>query len=464
MQPLKQDLRMADISAPRRWTLRVGLLGLGTGLSLAPNPAQAAAGDHIRLGEAEVIPTLFLGMEWQSNPYYAEEVELIPTDGEDEYGALALVTWPEVTVKLDGPDLALDLSAAWKPRIYLTESRRNLTRLGEGAFALNLDILPRSTIGFKLGEDFRVSTRAMDAEYATEAFARRLTSITSAMVSVRPGAALSIDLGGHFGFDDYDVPPQANVEQNANYNSKISGGPSLDVQWAFFPKTAIVVQGGANFFNWANNFVNAEGGNFSTDYYGDRLAIPDGWGWRAQAGLIGRFTERIVVNALVGYGQLKYNEDSVTEAAGGHPEAANPAAVGFDQDLGGIEGLLLTAEVSATPLLGHKLTAGYRKSFEDSWFTNYVHYHYVFGRYEAVLGSRLGATIEAGYRREQYRGEVDRNDDFVRAGADLSYNASEWLDVDIGTQWVRRASADANAQAEIEYDNLVFSIGITGVY
>lgn len=454
------------VDSCRRWwtTPPVGPLALVAMFALAPETAAAGAGDHIRVGEAEVIPSLFLGMEWQSNPYFDERVAFIPDENQQDYGALALVTWPEVLVKLDGPDLALDLSAAWKPRIYLTESRRNLTRFGEGDFGLNVDILPRSMIGFKLGEDFKVSTRAMDAAYASDAFARRLTSTTTGKISIRPGSALDIDIGGHFSWDDYDVPPQANLDQNANYNSRISGGPNLNVQWAFFPKTAFVLNGGANFFNWSNNFVNAEGGNFSTDYYGDRLAVPDGWGWRAQGGLIGRFTERIVVNGLVGYGQIKYDEQSVIDAAGGHVEAANPTAVGFDQDLGGIEGLLLTAEVSATPLLGHTVTAGYRKDFEDSWFTNYVHYHYVFGRYQAVLGSRLGANIEAGYRREQFRGEVSRDDDFIRAGLGLSYNASEWLDVDIGTNWVRRVSADADAKAEIEYDNLLFSIGITGVY
>ena len=430
----------------------------------APGVALAGAGDHIRAGEAEIVPSIFLGMEWQSNPYFNERVNFVPDEQQQDYGGLALLTWPQVVVSLDGPDLALDLSAAWQPRIYLTQERQNLTRFGEGDFGLDVDILPRSMIGFNISEDFRVSTRAMDAGYSSDAFARRLTSTTRGVVSIRPGAALDIDVGGHFSWDDFDVPPQANLEENVNYNSRLSGGPDLHAQWAFFPKTAFVVKGGANFFSWSNNFVNAEGGNITTDYYGDRIAIPNGWGWRAQGGLIGRFTERIVVNALVGYGQLKYNEDSVTEDAGGHPEAANPTAVGFDQDLGGIEGLILTAEASATPMLGHDITAGYRKDFEDSWFTNYVHYHYVFGRYEATLGSRLGATVEAGYRREQYRGEVSRDDDFIRTGAGMSYTAADWLNVDVGARWNRRVSADEVAQPEIEYDNILFSIGITGVY
>ncbi len=455
---------MADSCRLWRTVLTRSTLALSLTLGLLPGQALAGAGDHIRVGEAEIVPSIFLGMEWQSNPYYNELVDFVPDDQQQDYGGLALLTWPTVDVTLDGPDLALELSAGWRPRVYLTQERQNLTRFGEGDFGVDLDILPRSMIGFNLTEKFKVSTRAMDAGYASDAFARRLTSTTTGLISIRPGAALDIDVGGHFSWDDYDVPPESNLEQNANYNSRISGGPNLSAQWAFFPKTAFVIKGGANFFSWTNNFVNAEGGNFSTDYYGDRIGIPDGWGWRAQGGLIGRFTERIVLNVLAGYGQIKYNEDSVVEAAGGHAEAANPAAAGFDQDLGGIDGLLLTAEVSATPLLGHNITGGYRKDFEDSWFTNYVHYHYVFGRYEAQLGSRLGTTLEAGYRREQYRGEVSRDDDFLRAGGGFSYNAADWLDVDLGVRWNRRVSADADAKAEIEYDNILFALGITGVY
>ena len=202
----------------------------------------------------------------------------------------------------------------------------------------------------------------------------------------------------------------------------------------------------------------------STDDIGDRLAIPNGWGWRATGGLIGRFTERLVLNVLGGYGQIRYNEQSVIDESGGHPEASNPTGTGFDQDVKGIEGMLLTVELSSTPLLGHTVTGGYRKDFEDSWFTNYVHYHYVFARYQAVLGSRLGASLEAGYRREQFRGEVTRDDDFVRGSLGITYNAAEWLDVDLGTLWVRRVSADATPNAEIEYDNVMFSIGVKGIY
>ncbi len=445
---------MVDRCQNRRPVIAGGLLGLAT-LWLAGAPvAHAGAGDHIRVGEAEIVPSLTVGMRWQSNPYYDEDVDFLPTVEQDLYGLLALNPAAAVVVSLDGPDVALSVDAAWTPFIALDPGTQNLTRVADGQFGASFDILPRSRVGFNLLEDFDVSTRSANMEEATDAFNRHLGSTTTGLLSIRPGAALDIDLGGRFSFDDYDVPPQGNAAQNANYNSRIAGGPTLNVQWAFFPKTAIVVKGGANFFNWSENLVDATGGDIRTDSIGNELAVPDGWGWRAQAGLIGRFTERIVLNALVGYGQLKYNEDSVT--GGG-----DPTATGFDQDTSGIEGLLLTAEVSATPLLGHNLTGGYRKDFEDSWFTNYVHYHYVFGRYSAELGRGLGTQLEAGYRREQYRGEISRDDDVVRARAGLQYNAADWLDIGLNVTWARRASV---GNSEIEYDNVIFDVGITGTY
>ncbi len=442
---------MAD-SRRCRWSTRTlgSFAALGLVLAAAPDTALAAAGDHIRVGEAEVVPSMFLGLEWQSNPYWNQYVGFV--DDDDGYGGLALAPWPEVNVNLDGPDLGLDFSLKWMPRIYLASDRRNLTRLDEGKFSLDLDLLPRGMVGFNLVEDFQLAHHALDFSQGPTSDLRKLTTSTIPMVSIRPGAALDIDIGGHITWDDYNFPEEAG-EVDGNYNSRLAGGPVLNAQWAFFPKTAFTVMAAADFFNWRNNTVDARGGNFSTDVIGDVLYLPDGWTWRATGGLVGRFTERIVVNVLAGYGQMKYNEDSVS--------GGNVAAFGYDADLLGIDGLLLTAEVVATPLLGHTITAGYRKDFEDAYFTNFVRYHYFFGRYEAVLGSRLGTKLEAGFRREHYEGQITRDDSVIRTAFGLTYEASDWLNVDVDAKWMRRATADA---PETEYDNMVLAVGITGVY
>jgi hypothetical protein len=276
-------------------------------------------------------------------------------------------------------------------------------------------------------------------------------------VSLRPGGALSLDVGGRFSYQNIFTPDEASVENlQANLNSKTHLGPTVKAKWAFFPKTAFVANYSYSRLDWAENLVVAKGDNTGTDTIGDWLAVPDGTAHKAWGGILGRFTERVVLNLSGGYARFTYDEASVVDFASevglsGSDGEVNAASVGFDADATGIpDSLLLVAELEWTPSIASQVTLGYRKDIQDSWFTNYVSYHYGFLRYQGLLASRMGLEGEFGYRLEKYVGEVTRDDQLVQVKGGLAYKANEWLQVGLKGFWVRRLSPSSPLA---EYDD-----------
>jgi hypothetical protein len=278
---------------------------------------------------------------------------------------------------------------------------------------------------------------------------------SGARISIHPGSALEVDLGGNFTYDAYDVSAQSTLDGSPALNNRLGYGPGVDLKWHFFPKTAIVASYSMAWFDWDDNVVDARGDGISAEDVGDSLAIPDGNLWRATMGLRGRLSEKVVVGLVGGYGQMDYDESSV----GGGSEDAS-----YAQDLTGFpEGVIGVFEIGWEPSTRHSLTMGYRKAFQDVYFTNYVGFHNAFIRYEGTFADRVGLSLNSGYRFENYVGEISREDHLLNAGIDVAYKATPFLDVGLGGGWTQRASADGN-NAEIEYDDTVIRAGLTLTY
>ena len=109
------------------------------------------------------------------------------------------------------------------------------------------------------------------------------------------------------------------------------------------------------------------------------------------------------------------------------------------------------------------VTVGYRKAFQDVYFTNFVDFHNAFFRYESLFADRLGTKLNVGYRYEQYVGEVNRDDHVLNLGLDLAYHVTKWFDAVGGVQWRQRGSADGD-HSEIEYSDTAISIGLNFTY
>ncbi len=121
-----------------QWRSLVGCVLVG---ALMPGVAQAQPGDHVRIGDAELVPKLVLGSHYRTNAYLMES---------DEEAGVGLMLRPSAELELDGQDLDVGLGAAYHLRKYLNPQLSNLDRYRDGHFDLALGILPSSGIGFEL--------------------------------------------------------------------------------------------------------------------------------------------------------------------------------------------------------------------------------------------------------------------------------------------------------------------------
>ena len=451
------------------WMAAVGWMALASATFVGT--AEAAPGDHVQVGRAELVPSIDLGTEYRTNLYLEENPD-------EQVSGAALLVYPEIRVAMQTDELNVDLGARYGiKKYYFTTldqnpgySRSNLDRYNDIASHLDLGILPNAIVGVKLGEEFDVDNRPTESQWAEKAQITHLRTNTSGAVAIQPGNAFFIDLGGHFLYDVYQGNQDAAFSGSPRLNSRMAYGPEATLNWRFFPRTALLVDFGMDWFDWDENAVNAIGGQGVESDIGDRLALPDGREWRATAGLQGRVSHSLVVNVLAGYGQIDYDEQSVldraAELAASGAQGADEISVGegWATDLKGLNGLLVTTKATWTPVTGQSLSLGYQKDFQDSWFTNYVAYHYGFARYNGLVASRWGLSLEGGLRYETYVGELSRNDMFIRAKGGLAYNAAEWMDLSANVGWRRRVSADSPPVATIEFDDVAASFVVTMRY
>lgn len=437
---------------------------------LLATPAYAAPGDHVQVGRATLTPSIDIGTEFNSNLYLDE-------DADEAIAGAALLVQPQIDVQMATNEVILDLGARYGIRKYYWTAadknpdydRSNLDRYNDVASHLKLHALPNSIVGFKLGQDFNIDNRATESKWASKAIITHVTSDSRAALAIQPGEAFSVTAGGHFLYDFYTGNTGSNFNNSARLNSRTAYGPEANVHWRFFPRTAFLVDFGMDWFDWSENAVNAVGGQGAEDL-GDRLGMPDGRSWRLSAGLQGRVSHTLVLNATAGYGQVNYDEQSVLDRAavlaaqGARGAEEMNVGEGWATDLKGLDGLLVTTRATWTPVTGQSLSLGYQKDFQDSWFTNYVAYHYGFARYNGLVASRFGVSLEGGLRYEQYVGELTRNDMFIRVRGGLAYNAADWMDLSLNTAWRRRVSADAPPVPSIEFDDVAASFMVTLKY
>lgn len=470
-------LMMARVSPLLRAPALVGILSVG----LVPGWAFAAGSkDGISVGrEGSFSPSVGVGFEASSNAYLLEDTSQNPA-----VAATNLMVNPAFRLELPSDVAELTLSSALTARKYFTQTTRNLDRASDTTNRLQVNILPKGVVGVKLDDAFVVENRPTETptvgtdEADTDgarAYLTQLSNEFNGAVSIHPKGALTVDVGGTYDFDNYWANPDATATGDSFLNSRSLYGPQINAQWAFFPKTALVAEVGYQRFDWLVNVINTQSGTSAgegatLEFPYDALAKPDGVGWEFGVGLQGRVTRKLVVDTLVGYGQLRYDPDSVTSYAADHDLTELLAGTTGWEDASltsFARGMRLSAMIAYTPAKRHTFTAGYVKDYTDSWFTNYLHYHYLFGRYEAEIGRLWGLNLEAGYRRETYEGVVSRQDNVVRLDGTGTLHATDWLDVSGSVGWRRRAASsnpDYPIDASREYDNVVGSLIFTFAY
>lgn len=451
------------------------LVALAIGLSPA---AQADPGDHIRFGETVITPSVMTGIESHSNLYLADGGAQSP-----EVSALAWVLKPAVLIDTKSRVVLFNLGADYGLKKFIDFypeddfHPENADQFGNVSVNGALQLFPTSLVGGKLSDRFE--NQAFPAELPTQEGSSTANVVhtgndLSGGVVVRPGSALSFEALGQVGFDNYEVPGVLTTATSSMYNNRIQYGPIINGSWKFLPKTTMNASFSYNFLRWENHLVEAVGPDVEGSDLGAYIGKPDADAWRITAGVTGQFTQKLAASAVVGFGAMTYDEQSVLDdpfaATLGGPASNELNTTGddtFADDTTVGDGILLNLQLSYAPMRGQTLTAGYRKDFQDAVFTNYVAYNFVFFRYEGTFQNRIGLGGELSYRLDDFHGEVARSDQNLGLKLNASYQITPWLSTGAAGSWARRACSAEDCDGlfySTQYDDFSGTLGLTFTY
>jgi hypothetical protein len=358
----------------------------------------ALSSEGVRLGSARLRPQVSVGTEVHTNTYRTPSN---PTLGQ------ALVLGARAGTSWETPGFALSLEGGLEREqvLYTLQGSDTARRLSGTDLdgALRLQLAPGRRIGGVVTEELRqtntISPTVLGGGYKGRVYG--LESTTGASLRLQPGPALYADVGiqGHLERHSVRSAPEYSLGVGSNRGA---AGPRGQLRWSLFPRTDLALQGGAEWFAWTGTYTNA------------------GMGWDVSVGLLGRKDYGLVINALVGYHQLRYASGWVT------PPTASVTG---------------TAEAVWRPRPGMELAFGYDKGVEDSWYTDSLAYHYAFYRHRQVLGRRTSVELEGGYRLETLVGPVTATDGLLRGDATVTLRLAERAALEVGAGvWKRRSA------------------------
>ncbi len=158
-----------------------------------------------------------------------------------------------------------------------------------------------------------------------------------------------------------------------------------ELRLKFFPRTAVVAQGGYGI----------------VDY--DQIQAFDSTNWFAMGGLQGQITSHLLMTAKGGWQMADYQE-------------------GDD-----FAGWLAQGELTALFLGNTQWSFGYRRFFRDGANTNYYTSHEGYSRFSRLWGSRLNTDAYLSYQYNDFSAPNDRHEDFIQASLEISYRFVYWL-------------------------------------
>ncbi len=365
--------------------------------------ALAGPGDEVEQvqGGDTVQPSLSAGFQTSSNVYRLKN-NTIPAAGLHLAGGLTVdsryqASQLQVAASAERTQWVLDFTdgAVWNVR--------DLSRT-DADLALNWVLLPTAPVGFVVSERFSRLNKVQPS-VLPGASGRGLTtrnrSDTDLALRMRFRSSLAVDVGGFVdvgtiavGTGPLYLPPDRDY--------RLARGPALRVQWNFFPRTAIIIDGRYERFTW----------------FGAHSAAGDQY--RLNVSLNGRVSNAVLINGSLGYGYGRFENGTTFQP---------------------LDGLLVAAKFSWRPFIGWQLNAGYDKGWEDNFFTDYLAWHYAYGSWQRMLSRSLGLELEGGLRWESYRGSMSTTDVLLRGEGSVLWAPNPWSEFELGVGIWTRSSA-----------------------
>ncbi len=435
--------RVQARGAAAQVALLVGVLG--------GSAASAEPGDHIRVGDAVIAPALEAGFEYRSN-VYREEVD--PQSGAN------LRVAPGLEIGIEGEDARFSLSSQYEARkqVYVefdantvpialrstldqAQATGNLDRWSDFSVDAKASLARQSVVGLELADQALYRNSVVDSELSDSPFLTQFKNALAGQIRLSPTGAVQVKPGGFWTYDDFRVPEFfafAGLDTNEHepFNVRNQYGPTLLSAWNFFPNTAWVIDARYAIVQWQADSISSVLADPSGGIVGQPLAKPDSTQIRITTGFRGRITPKLSAELVGGYGQAMYDETSVAVF---DPNAAADART-----------YLLVAQVGWTPSEGSGVGLGYKRDFDDVFFTNFVAYHHIFFQASATLNDRFELLARYGLRLETYGGAVSRTDQFMRASFAGTYRFSDWASFGPTVWWQSRFSSDDL----VEYDDV----------
>jgi hypothetical protein len=432
MSSLLRQLRLAALSAPV-------VVGLSSTI------AAAEPGEHLQLGAStELAPRLELGLQARSN------LTQSPTN---PVSGVSLLVAPGARLSHETPDTRVDLDGSYRLTKFFTRRLSGLDQLND--FDVNLDVAALRTrpVGLVLSNRAALVNNNATDRLGNTPFVTRTRNDLRAGLQIRPGPILQIDARGRYELDDIRVPEGALASDTRGLNTRNGFGGLWDVEYRFFPRTALALMGDLTRYDWVRNAV-------ERGATGSVFALPDSTHFRLLFGLRGRVSNRLSVVGQLGYGSANYSVASVQSGCAGAGCTPGPGNA-FDAKLAGLQRLLVLAQATYEISDERRVVVGYRKDFDDVFFTNYLAYHSLYAGVDANIGERFRVDGRGSLRAEAYRGAVVRSDTFVNLDGGATYLIQDWLKLRAGAGFMQRT---VPAQPEISFNDVRGQLVLTVTY
>ncbi len=480
------------------------------GMSLFSSAAAAEAGDHIRLGSGgEFVPSLSIAGVYRTNNYLTVGSRVSDDPDDAAVGGMHLNVRPQIALDFKSRAIEVGLNGGYDLRKYFQRGDgsdqdvdlTNLDRYRNFDAGLSLGILPEAVVGVNLDTGAQLVGRETEAVNSDDALLQQLVTRTLGTLAIRPGNAMQLDVGGVFETRSIKVPEgfaqQESDAPAANLNARTGAGIVSTFNWEFLPKTAFVADFERMYSRWDSNEIAASGpgvGDFAIRASDDGfvpcdasagedcfLPVPDGVFTTFNAGLRGRFTKKLVLGVVGGFTRATFDAGTVEapllnengEAAGTRPMVDvddsvkcgdRGAADGVNDELVGFPcSLNANVELRYDIRKNHRLTTGFLRETQPVFFTNYLNLNRIYVGYMGRLADRHTVNLSFDANRQNYRGQVNRDDWWYRARTDVGWGVQKWLVIDTGVWYTGRRSVNGE-YGDVEYDDFNIHAGLTLTY
>jgi len=352
-------------------------------------PVWAAAqemGEGIRFGAFSLHPSLYTAMRYNDNVFFLPNNYRPENDRSIPQGIESDFVWnvvPEISFDLKVPSFSGKLDYRYYNDTYLgyDDPDKNHHRLNGSNHTFSGLADYNAPFGLMLG--------------ASESYGIIQTyETTDQFVDFQKGDQTHNDARGWLG---YHYGPENNIYFRGTYTNlidkyktvpefnKMSQYADGNLSMKFFPRTAVVAQGGYGMIRHED----------ITDADADL--------WWAQGGVQGQITTVLFLTVLGGWTQATYQT--------------------FDS----FSGWIGNAELAA--LFGNetKLAIGYRRLLRDAVDTNFYTSHEGYLNFSRLWASRLTTSLFADYQNNDFSEPLARHEDFIQGEIDLNYQFVYWL-------------------------------------